>query len=38
MEIFLEQKQELLRIFYLNGNETLYIFKYDAPSNDSRTA
>ena len=38
IEISQEQKKELLNKFNLNENETLYIFIYDTPSNDSRTA
>ena len=32
------QKKELLKKFGINGNESLYIFMYDTPSKDSRTA
>ena len=38
IDISEDQKKYLLNIFNINENETLYIFIYDAPSNDSRTA
>ena len=38
VEISQEQKIYLLNLYGINENEELYIFIYDAPSNDSRTA
>ena len=38
IEISEEQKKELLNIFHINENESLYVFIYDTPSNESRTA
>ena len=38
VEISNEHKNQLLNKFGINENENLYIFIYDSPSNDSRTA
>ena len=38
IELFKEQKSKLLKEFGLDENAKLYVFIYDAPNNDSRTA
>jgi len=38
IEMSKEQKRELLKKFGLDENTKLYVFMYDAPSNDSKTA
>ena len=38
VEISNEQKIKLFNLFNIIQNETLYVFIYDSPSNDSRTA